>query len=72
MTDELGFYGAINYKTQNIKDELSKHCPKGIDVYFDNVGETISDQVIKQVFPFICYQVQYSLVCSILITENFI
>jgi NADPH-dependent curcumin reductase CurA len=49
LRSELDFNGAINYKTMNIEEELCKQCPNGIDVYFDNVGGSISDQVIKQV-----------------------
>jgi len=42
----LGFDDAINYKTTpDIKQELKRVCPKGIDVYFDNVGGPISDAV---------------------------
>jgi NADPH-dependent curcumin reductase CurA len=40
---ELGFDGAINYRTQNIGDELDRLCPDGINVYFDNVGGEILD-----------------------------
>ena len=43
LTDELGFDVAINYKTQNVRQELKRSCPDGIDVYFDNVGGEILD-----------------------------
>jgi NADPH-dependent curcumin reductase CurA len=38
IREELGCDAAINYKTENVLESLRKHCPKGIDVYFDNVG----------------------------------
>jgi len=40
---ELGFDGAINYRTQDIGAELDRLCPNGMDVYFDNVGGEILD-----------------------------
>ncbi len=46
ITDELGFDTAFNYKTHTeYGDELKRHCPDGIDIYFDNVGGQISDAV---------------------------
>lgn len=41
IRDELGYDVAINYKTENIEAALRAACPKGIDVYFDNVGGEI-------------------------------
>jgi hypothetical protein len=38
LTDELGFDGAIDYKKESLYPAVKNHCPKGIDVYFDNVG----------------------------------
>jgi NADPH-dependent curcumin reductase CurA len=34
----LGLDAVINYKKEPIRDALEKATPKGIDVYFDNVG----------------------------------
>lgn len=38
LTEELGFNHFINYKTQNIEEELKKLAPEGVDCYFDNVN----------------------------------
>ena len=39
LREEVGIDAAFNYKTtENLWEELPKHCPEGIDVYFDNVG----------------------------------
>ena len=43
LTGELGFDAAIDYKNEDVRAGLSQHCPKGIDVYFDNVGGEILD-----------------------------
>lgn len=50
LTQEFGFDEAINYKTTaDINKSIAAVCPKGIDVYFDNVGGDISDAVIKNI-----------------------
>jgi len=49
LTDELGFDAAIDYKNENIHSALKEHCPKGIDVYFDNVGGEILDAALARI-----------------------
>ncbi|KAK5647442.1 hypothetical protein RI129_002334 [Pyrocoelia pectoralis] len=47
ITEELGFDHYINYKKGNVKEELTKYAPVGIDCYFDNVGGDTSTAVIS-------------------------
>jgi len=50
LTTEFGFDEAINYKTtKDMNKAIAAACPKGVDVYFDNVGGEISDAVIKNI-----------------------
>jgi hypothetical protein len=44
----IGFDAAIDYKHEDVKAALKQHCPKGVDVYFDNVGGEILDAVLTQ------------------------
>src|SRR5947209_12898725 len=46
ITQELGFDAAIDYKSEDVTQALRQHCPKGIDVYFDNVGGDILDAAL--------------------------
>jgi len=46
---ELGFDACIDYKAGEIRAGLKQHCPKGIDVYFDNVGGDILDSVLTRI-----------------------
>lgn len=43
VVDELGFDACIDYKNENVATRFKEECPKGIDVYFDNVGGEILD-----------------------------
>ena len=46
IVDELGFDSGINYKTEDVLSRLTATCPRGVDVYFDNVGGPILDAVL--------------------------
>src|ERR1700728_494835 len=48
LVDELGFDGAIDYKAEDVRSGLRTHCPRGVDVYFDNVGGDILDTVLTR------------------------
>ncbi|MEN6494012.1 MAG: NADP-dependent oxidoreductase [Thermoguttaceae bacterium] len=44
LRNELGFDAAFNYKkTSDYDAQIQAVCPQGIDVYFDNVGGTMTD-----------------------------
>ena len=43
VVGELGFDACIDYKNENVATHIKQECPKGIDVYFDNVGGEILD-----------------------------
>lgn len=45
LTKELGFDGAVNYKSDSFATDLANAVPDGVDVYFDNVGGEVSDAV---------------------------
>jgi NADPH-dependent curcumin reductase CurA len=45
---ELGFDACVDYKAGNLQQELRRHCPQGINVYFDNVGGEILDAALAQ------------------------
>ena len=49
VVEELGFDACIDYKHENVKTALKQHCPKGVDLYFDNVGGEILDDVLTQI-----------------------
>ncbi|WP_256992449.1 NADP-dependent oxidoreductase [Paenibacillus sp. XY044] len=44
---ELGFDAAVNYKAAHFQEALAAACPNGVDVYFDNVGGSVSDAVMN-------------------------
>lgn len=48
IVDELGFDAAIDYKHEDVAAGLKQHCPKGIDVYFDNVGGAILEAALAR------------------------
>ena len=49
LTKEAHFDAAIDYKHDDVAAKLRELCPKGIDVYFDNVGGEILDAALGQI-----------------------
>lgn len=48
IVNELGFDGAINYKTDNLEQKLAELTPNGIDIYFENTGGPIQQHVFER------------------------
>lgn len=49
-TNDFGYAGYINYR-RPWADALRQECPRGIDVFFDNVGGDLLDGVLRQMNP---------------------
>ena len=49
VVEELGLDACIDYKAEKVEDGLKRHCPQGVDVYFDNVGGDILDAVLTRI-----------------------
>ncbi len=47
VVKELGFDACVDYKAGNLYRDLKDACPKGVDVYFENVGGETLDTVFK-------------------------
>jgi NADPH-dependent curcumin reductase CurA len=48
LVDVAHLDAAIDYKSENVAAKLRETCPKGIDVYFDNVGGELLDIALAQ------------------------
>jgi NADPH-dependent curcumin reductase len=45
VVDELGFDACVDHRTPDFANRLKSACPKGIDVYFENVGGVVQQTV---------------------------
>jgi hypothetical protein len=48
VKDELGFDACLDYKSGDLREQVKQACPKGVDVYFDNVGAEILDLLLTR------------------------
>jgi hypothetical protein len=46
---ELGFDACVNYKDADFFEQLQAACPRGVDVYFENVGGAVLAAVLRLV-----------------------
>lgn len=51
VVDELGFDACIDHHSTDFSQQLATACPKGIDVYFENVGGKVFDAVLPLLNP---------------------
>ena len=51
VVEEFGFDACIDYKNDDLAVALKQHCPKGVNVYFDNVGGPILNAVLGRLAP---------------------
>jgi len=51
VVKELGLDACVDYKAGDLTAALSKACPNGVDVYFDNVGGDVLKSVLQLVNP---------------------
>ena len=51
LCEELGADAAIDYRAPDFAQQLQAQCPAGIDVFYDNVGGGILDDVLTLINP---------------------
>lgn len=49
LVEEAGYDAAIDYKAGDVREQIGAHCPRGVDVIFDNVGGTILDDMLARI-----------------------
>lgn len=49
IQQELGFDKALNYKDPKFEQKLKEAMSQGVDVYFDNVGGSITDTIVSRI-----------------------
>ena len=52
VVKELGFDACVDHRAQDLAKALADATPKGIDIYFENVGGPILDLVLARANPF--------------------
>jgi hypothetical protein len=52
VKNELGFDDCLDHRDPNLAAKLKEACPKGIDVYFENVGGAVFEAVFPLLNPF--------------------
>jgi NADPH-dependent curcumin reductase CurA len=52
VKEELGFDDCLDHRDSALSGRLKEACPKGIDVYFENVGGPVFDAVLPLLNPF--------------------
>jgi NADPH-dependent curcumin reductase len=52
LVEELKFDAGIDYKSQSFVKDLEAATPKGVDVYFENVGGEVLEAVSRRFNPF--------------------
>jgi NADPH-dependent curcumin reductase CurA len=51
VVDEFGFDACVDHRSPDMAADLSAACPRGIDVYFENVGGKVLRAVTKLLNP---------------------
>jgi len=51
VVEDFGFDACIDYKNDDLRAALKQHCPKGVNVYFDNVGGEVLNAVLGRLAP---------------------
>lgn len=51
LVDEVGYDAAIDYKNENVKARLKEHAANGVNVFFDNVGGPVLNDVLARIAP---------------------
>jgi NADPH-dependent curcumin reductase CurA len=46
VKDDLGFDDCLDHRQPNLSERLKAACPRGIDIYFENVGGAVFDAVL--------------------------
>jgi NADPH-dependent curcumin reductase len=52
VVNELGFDACVSHHSATLVEDLRKACPKGIDVYFENVGGKVFEAILQNINPF--------------------
>src|SRR5260370_34132445 len=65
VRDELGFDAVVDHRSEGLAEKLAEACPKGIDVYFANVGGPVWQAVLPPLHRFARVQM-----CGVIAQHN--